>query len=177
MNETESSEIRIRDEAPGDWNAIHSLHEQAFETKVEARLVDLLRARDKAVISLVAEMDREIVGHIVFSPLSIEPPSPGWNALGLAPLAVIPRLQRQGIGSTLVKSGLQHCRMLGIDLVFVLGHPNYYPKFGFLPASTFGLENEYQADQAFMVIEITPGVSVKYKGLVKYAPEFNDMDL
>ena len=177
MNKMESLEVRIRDEAPGDLSAVHSLHEQAFETKAEAELVDLLRARGKAVISLVAERDREIVGHMLFSPLSIEPPAPGWKALGLAPLAVIPRLQRQGIGSKLVKSGLQHCRMLGIDLVFVLGHPHYYPKFGFRPASTFGFENEYQADQAFMLIEINPGVSVRYQGLVKYAPEFNELDL
>jgi putative acetyltransferase len=177
MNETVSLEIRIRDEAAGDLNAIRSLHEQAFETQAEAELVNLLRARGKGVISLVAEMDREIVGHILFSPVSIEPPAPGWNALGLAPLAVIPRLQRQGIGSKLVKSGLQRSRQTGIELVFVLGHPNYYPKFGFTQATACGFENEYQADDAFMVIEITPGAAVKYKGLVKYAPEFNEMDL
>jgi putative acetyltransferase len=177
MKVTDSLEIHIRDEAPGDLNAIRSLHEQAFETKAEARLVDLLRARGKGIISLVADVGGEIAGHILFSPVAIKPPAVRWNALGLAPLAVIPRMQRQGIGSKLVKSGLQRCRQTGIELVFVLGHPHYYPKFGFMPASTFGFENEYQVDQAFMVIVINPGVSVKYRGLVKYAPEFNEMDL
>lgn len=169
------SQISIRDETAGDLEAIYSVNEQAFETNAEAELVDLLRMRGKAVISLVAEVDGEIVGHILFSPVSIEPPATNWKALGLAPVGVVPSYQRQGIGKALVKMGLERCKQLGIVLVVVLGHPSYYPKFGFSKASEYGLANEYQADDAFMVIELKPGILKDYTGLVKYAPEFNEM--
>ena len=169
------SQITIRDETARDLEAIYSVNEQAFETNAEAELVDLLRMRGKAVISLVAEVDGEIVGHILFSPVSIEPAVAKWNALGLAPLGVVPSYQRQGIGKALVKVGLERSKQLGIALVVVLGHPSYYPKFGFKKASEYGLANEYQADDAFMAIELTPGVLNDYKGLVKYAAEFNEL--
>jgi len=168
--------MHIRKEAPGDIESIYRVNEQAFETNAEARLVDLLRERGKAVISLIAEVGGEVVGHILFSPVSIEPAAKNWNALGLAPLAVIPSHQRQGIGGVLIEAGLENCRKLGIELVVVLGHPTYYPKFGFTKASDYGLANEYQADEAFMVSELSPGVLEKYEGLVKYAPEFNEID-
>jgi putative acetyltransferase len=169
------SQITIRDETAGDLEAIYSVNEQAFETNAEAELVDLLRMRGKAVISLVAEVDGEIVGHILFSPVSIEPAGAKWNALGLAPLGVVPGYQRQGIGKALVKVGLERSKQLGIALVVVLGQPSYYPKFGFKKASEYELANEYQADEAFMAIELTPGILNDYKGLVKYAPEFNEL--
>jgi len=168
--------MHIREEAPGEIESIYRVNEQAFETNAEARLVDLLRERRKAVISLIAKVGEVIVGHILFSPVSIEPAAENWNALGLAPLAVIPRMQRQGIGGELIKAGLQCCQELGFEMVVVLGHPTYYPKFGFTKASDYGLANEYQADEAFMVIELIPGVLKNYKGLVKYAPEFNEID-
>ena len=170
-----SSQITIRDETAGDLEAIYSVNEQAFETNAEAELVDLLRMRVKAVISLVAEVDGVIVGHILFSPVSLEPPITNWKALGLAPLGVVPSYQRQGIGKALVKVGLERSKQLGIALVVVLGHPSYYPKFGFKKASERELANEYQADEAFMAIELTPGILNNYKGLVKYAPEFNEL--
>jgi putative acetyltransferase len=169
------SQITIRDETAGDLEAIYSVNEQAFETNAEAELVDLLRMRGKAVISLVAEVGGEIVGHILFSPVSIEPPVTNWKALGLAPVGVVPGYQRQGIGKALVKVGLERSKQLGIALVVVLGHPSYYPKFGFKKASEYELANEYQADEAFMAIELKPGVLNDYKGLVKYAPEFNEL--
>ena len=172
MNEA----LLIREENSNDIKSIFRVNEQAFETNAEARLVDLLRDRGKATVSLVAEVGGQIVGHILFSPVSIEPPSENWNALGLAPLAVTPRMQRQGIGGKLIKSGLQRCQGLGFELVVVLGHPTYYPKFGFRRASEFGLANEYQADEAFMAIELLPGVLTKNNGFVKYAPEFNELD-
>ncbi len=168
-------QITIRDESAGDLEAIYSVNEQAFETNAEAELVDLLRMRGKAVISLVAEVDDVIVGHILFSPVSIEPPVANWNALGLAPVGVVPSYQRQGIGKALVKVGLERSKQLGVALVVVLGHPSYYPKFGFKKASEYELTNEYQADEAFMAIELTPGILKNYEGLVKFAPEFNEI--
>ena len=167
--------ILIRDETPQDYRTVYTVNEQAFETNAEAELVNLLRSRGKAVISLVAEIGGEIVGHILFSPVAIEPHAPAWNALGLAPVAVRPGHQQQGIGKALVNSGLERCRELDIDLVVVLGHPTYYPKFGFRKASDYGLANEYQADDAFMVLELKPGILGKVNGLVKYAPEFNEI--
>jgi putative acetyltransferase len=166
----------IRDESPPDYEAVYRVNQQAFETGTEADLVNLLRSNGKAVISLVAEARGMIVGHILFSPVTIEPPRSNWNALGLAPVAVSTRWQRQGIGKELVKTGIARCRSLGTDLVFVLGHPQYYPKFGFHKASDFGISNEYQAEEAFMVLELVPGTLHRSRGLVKYAPEFNELE-
>ena len=103
-------QLIIRDEIDGDINSIYRVNQQAFETNAEAELVNLLRASGKAVISLVAVFDAEIVGHILFSPMSIEPPSVNWNALGLAPVGVLAEFQFQGIGKALVKTGLERCR-------------------------------------------------------------------
>ena len=165
---------RIREEIPGDLKAIHRIHELAFDSPVEAQLVDLLRSRGKAIISLVAVDGEEVVGHILFSPVTIDPPAPDWNALGLAPIGVIPELQSQGIGKALIKNGLERCKNLGFQLVVVLGDPAYYTTFGFKRALDYGLHNEYQADEHFMVLEFTPGVLKAYSGLVKYAQEFNE---
>ena len=166
--------VIIREETNYDIGVVRIVHESAFDTPAEADLVDLLRERGKATISLVAEIDGEIVGHILFSPVTIEPPQPGWNALGLAPVAVIPDRQGRGIGQALVDQGLARGRELGIDLVVVLGDPAYYARFGFQRAIDFGLGNEYQADEHFMVLELTPGTLEQFNGLVKYAPEFNE---
>jgi len=177
MTKDPEIQVTIREETSGDIAAVYRVNEQAFDTKSEAELVDLLRARGKAVVSLVAENDGEIVGHILFSPVSIEPPRANWNALGLAPVAVLPDYQMQGIGKALVNKGLERCRDLGVELVFVLGHPAYYPKFSFQKASLYSFANEYQADEAFMVIELQAGALPQYSGLVKYAPEFSEIDV
>lgn len=166
--------LRIGEETTGDTRAIRRVHELAFDSSAEAHLVDLLRSRGVATISLVAEVGGEIVGHILFSPVSIDPPVHGWNALGLAPIGVIPEQQRQGIGKALVNEGLERCKELGIHLVVVLGDPAYYTKFGFWRASEFGLSNEYQVDNHFLLLELSPGVLNDISGLVKYAPEFNE---
>ena len=169
-------EFIIREERNADLEAIFQVNQQAFESRTEALLVDLLRERGKSVISLVAQADGKIVGHILFSPVSITPEYENWHALGLAPLAVLPEYQRQGIGKALVTAGLDRCRELGIDLVFVLGHPAYYPGFGFTRASDFGFANEYQAEDAFMVMALKPGSLDAIAGLVKYAPEFTEIE-
>jgi putative acetyltransferase len=171
-----AGEIQIREETNADLEDIHKVHQAAFDSPAEAHLVDLLRDRDKVSISLMAAVNGEIVGHILFSPVSLDPPPPEWHALGLAPVGVIPGRQRQGLGAALVNHGLERCQELGIDLVVVLGDPAYYSRFGFQRAIDYGLSNEYLADEHFMVLELTPGVLGNFAGLVKYAPEFNETD-
>ncbi len=163
--------VTIRPERPGDAAAIHAVHAAAFSTDDEARLVDALREAGHARISLAAEEDGRIVGHVAFSPVTIDGSSSGSEGLGLAPVAVIPSQQRRGIGSALIREGLAICRKEGYSFVVLLGHPEYYPRFGFQRASDFGLANEYGADEAFMVLELAPG-SLPLGGLVKYGPEF-----
>jgi putative acetyltransferase len=161
----------IRPERPEDSGAIHAVHVAAFPTEAEARLVDALRAAGHASISLVAEDSGQIVGHIVFSPVRVDGSSSIREGLGLAPVAVRPSHQRRGIGSALIIEGLSACRQDGYGFVVLLGHPEYYPRFGFRRGSEFGLGNEYGADDAFMVLELVPG-SLPTGGLVKYGPEF-----
>ncbi len=166
----------IRAEQVGDATAIYSLHCAAFPTDAEARLVDRLRANGHARISLVAEADGALVGHILFSPVSIVGHLCNGSGLGLAPVAVLRTHQRMGIGSKLVREGLAACREAGYRFIVLLGHPAYYPRFGFQKASLVGLRNEYGADEAFMVMELQPGSLPDGGGLVKYGTEFADLD-
>ena len=167
----------IRDEIAADSEAIRKVHELAFNSPAEAELVDLLRARGKATISLVAEEDEEILGHVLFSPVQIDPPSLGWKALGLAPVGVIPERQRQGIGKALIWQGLERCRSIGVRAIVVLGDPDYYTQFGFERAKDFGLGNEYQVEDEFMVMELIPGSLEGVEGIVRYAQEFSEVDV
>jgi len=159
----------VRPEEPGDVAAIHAVHVAAFPTDVEARLVDALRVAGRLDVSLVAEDGGRVVGHIAFSPVTVGEATCG---LGLAPVAVVPVAQRQGIGGLLVRHGLAAAARVGAGFVVVLGHVEYYPRFGFRRASEVGLGNEYGADEAFMVVELRPGALPAAGGLVRYAPEF-----
>jgi putative acetyltransferase len=170
----------IRLEQPADAEAIHAVHRAAFPTAEEAHLVDRLRARGHARVSLVAEADGQIVGHILFSPVTIDTPAGPRIGLGLAPLAVLPAHQNRGVGSALVRDGLAACRQQGCAFVVVLGHTGYYPRFGFRHARAAGLTNEYGADEAFMVLEFQAGALPAEGGLVRYGPElaeWNQEDL
>lgn len=165
--------MKVRAERPRDIEAIRRLHLQAFQPSPhEARLVELLRQAHKATISLAALAQGQLVGHILFSPISFEPVQPALRGLGLAPLAVLPDFQRRGIGSQLIERGLQACQESGYDLVVVLGDPRYYMRFGFARAKAHGLDNEYGADEAFMVMELRKGALDGIKGMVKYASQF-----
>jgi len=146
------------------------VHSAAFPTTAEADLVDALRANDHLVVSLVALDEVQLIGHIAFSPVTIE--GVELVGLGLAPVAVLPSHQGQGFGGQLIRAGLEACRELGVDYVVVLGHPNYYPRFGYAPASTYSLDNEYGAGDEFMVIELTPRCLAGHSGLVQYGDEF-----
>lgn len=159
----------VRPEIPDDLAAIHAVHAAAFPTEDEASLVDAVRASGRLIVSLVAEEGGAVVGHIAFTPVSIDGAEAG---LGLAPIAVVPEYQRRGIGSQLVREGLARASGLGVGYVVVLGHPEYYPRFGFQPAAKFGLDNEYGAGEAFMVLELRPGAVPAAGGLVRYGPEF-----
>ncbi|HLF84512.1 MAG TPA: N-acetyltransferase [Blastocatellia bacterium] len=166
--------IQIRNEAPDDYPAVHELNERAFGGPAEARLVDMLRAANKALISLVALHENRIVGHILFSPVTVAEATE--NAVGLAPMSVLPEFQNRGIGSRLVRDGLEECKKKGYDVVVVLGHTRFYPRFGFVRAKDYGLDNEYSAGDSFMVMELEKGVLQRIRGLVKYAPEFRDAE-
>ena len=163
----------IRNESAEDIPAIRQVNERAFEQPVEAELVDLLRVNSKASISLVAENDGQIVGYILFSPVTLEPANKELFVLGLAPMAVLPEFQNRGIGSLLVRAGLDECRKQGCDFVAVLGHPAYYPRFGFVPSINFHIKSEYDVpDEVFMLLELREGALSGCSGIIKYQPEF-----
>jgi putative acetyltransferase len=162
--------IQIRRERPGDEPAIAHVNNQAFGQPDEARIIDAIRQAGHATISLVALLDQTIVGHILFTPLTID--SPGSAALGLGPMAVLPQFQRQGIGSMLVQAGLQECAKTDCQIVVVIGHPEFYPRFGFRPARPLGLQCQFDVpDPVFMVLELTPGALPRHPALVRYLPE------
>jgi len=131
-----------------------------------------LAAAGAVLLSLVAEVDGAVVGHILFSPVTIETEASTKSAVGLAPMAVLPGHQRQGIGARLIERGLQELRRQGHTAVVVLGHPGYYPRFGFERASRFGLRCQFDCpDEAFMALELQPGALAEVRGLVRYRPE------
>lgn len=163
----------IRLEQPGDIDAIRRVNELAFGTPAEAKLVDALRNVNAILLSLVAELDGRIAGHILFSPVQIERGNTHDNAVGLAPMAVLPDAQRRGIGKTLVQLGLEKIRAAGHGAIVVLGHPSYYPRFGFKPASEFDLHWEIPGhEKAFFAMELRPGFLGVRPGTVRYRPEF-----
>jgi putative acetyltransferase len=166
--------MHVRPEATTDIGAIRDVNNAAFETSVEADIVDALRPDSKPLISLVAEEQGRVVGHILFSKVTLVN-GPDILLMGLGPMAVIPEYQRQGIGSVMVSHGLKQCGEIGARGVVVLGHPAFYPRFGFLPASQFGLRSEYDVpDDVFMAIELEPGALKDVVGTVAYADAFND---
>ena len=166
--------VLIRAESPGDVAAIRAVNERAFGGVGEANAIEKLRARGPITLSLVAEVEGQVAGHILFSPVTLEAEHGSFDGLGLAPLAVLPEFQRQGLGSQLARAGLEACRKLSCEFVVVLGHAEYYPRFGFTRASTFGIRCEWDVpDPAFMVLELKPGVLANRAGVVKYQPEWS----
>jgi putative acetyltransferase len=169
------SKINIRKETASDTVAIYSINATAFETDVEARLVDLLREQAQPHLSLVAEIDNEVVGHIKFSPAAIDD-YPDLKLMGMGPMAVQPKNQNKGVGSALVQAGLDACRKMGMDGVVVLGHPEYYPRFGFLPAHSVGITCSYYVPpDVFMAVEIRVGAFAGKSGTVKYHTAFDNL--
>ena len=161
-------EIIYRNEVERDHQQIRDLVRSAFPTDAESKLVDALRENGKTIISLVAVRGDEVLGHILFSPVTTTPLG-NARGIGLAPVAVKPGFQSQGIGSRLIGDGLRLCNILAYDFVVVLGSPKYYARFGFKKASDFDLQNEYGADDDFMIMSFTARAPC---GLVQYVPEF-----
>jgi putative acetyltransferase len=164
--------MAIRPEQAADVDTIATVNRAAFETSAEANLVDALRAQAEAIVSLVAEESGAIAGHILFSPVTLSGHT-DVKIMGLAPMAVLPAMQRRGIGSALVRAGLERCKDLGYGAVVVLGHPDYYPRFGFVPASRFGIGCEYDVpDDVFLAIELEPGSLIEKSGTIRYHAAF-----
>ncbi len=160
----------IRSEEQRDFESVFRINALAFDADTEAKLVELLR-KVEGYISLVAEKDGQIIGHISFTPVRLGDQKTAFA--GLAPMSVLPKYQNQGIGSQLVEAGLQACREAGFTAVFVLGHPGYYPRFGFQIARPKGFSCEYPSqDEAFMVLELVDGALDGKQGLIKYDPAF-----
>jgi putative acetyltransferase len=167
--------LTIRPETPEDADSIGYVNEQAFGQESELELIAKLRKRGVLTISLVALRDGEVVGHIAFSPVVIESGLSGFEAIALAPMAVLPAYQRQGIGGQLVQAGLEECRRLGHEIIVLVGHPDYYPRFGFVPARPKGIECEFEVpEEAWMILELREGALAGRQGTVKFQPEFKE---
>ena len=165
--------MNVRFEQPDDIENIRRIHLEAFETDTEASLVDALRDSGVELISLVAENKGEIVGHILLSPVSVDG---NYRIMGLAPMAVLPKWQGKGVGTQLVNTGLQACKKAGYEVVVVLGHADYYPRFGFAPSINFGIKSEYDVPpEVFMVKALRNGALDGITGTVKYHPIFNEI--
>jgi len=164
----------IRAEKAEDQIGVRHINTRAFDTDTEANLIDALRKSRIPLISLVAEENGELVGHILFSPVTLEGHSCNISMAGLGPMAVAPAFQRRSIGSMLVEEGLKYCKTAGYAAVCVLGHPDYYPRFGFVPSVTYGIKSEFDVPvEVFMVKELTEGALVHCNGIVKYHDLFN----
>src|SRR5690606_1642636 len=165
----------IRDETGRDQDTVRALNEAAFDSGAEARLVDMLREQAKPLVSLVAEQDSFVVGHILFSPVTLSGHD-DLKIMGLAPMAVAPPHQRRGIGTSLVHAGLDRCRELGAGAVVVLGHPEFYPRFGFVPSTRFDIRSEYDVpEDVFMVTELKPGFFRGVSGTIRYHAAFKEL--
>ena len=168
--------FEIRTAMSKDNTAIREVHTKAFGGPVEAKLVQLISERKKALITLVAVSDGRVVGHILFSRVTIAKSPETFNAVGLGPVAVLPEFQRNGIGSRLIRAGLERSKQAGYDVVVLIGNPHYYSRFGFLQAADFSLENEYGVHKEFMVLPLHNGALERVSGMVRYSPEFREAE-
>ena len=167
--------VAIRFEQPKDIDEIRLLNYKAFGQPEEGRIVDKLRKSCNEILSLVAILKNKIVGHIMFSPVTIETQEGIIEGMGLAPMAVLPEFQNQRIGSKLVKEGLRIIRNTTCPFVIVIGHEKYYPRFGFQRASKYGLKSQWKGvpDDAFMAMIFNDSVMKGVSGIVKYRDEFD----
>jgi putative acetyltransferase len=164
--------IEIREERPDDVATVRDLNKRAFGQDQEANIVDSLRANGAALLSLVATVDDRVVGHIMYSPLSVG----DVNGAALGPMAVIPEHQRQGIGSKLVEAGNRKLKDAGCPFIIVVGHADYYPRFGFTPASEHGIKCEWDVpNDVFMLLFLDEAKMRGISGLARYRHEFSSV--
>ena len=164
-------DVAVRPEQVGDAASVRQVNERAFGRPAEADLVDALRGSDGS-ISLVATLGGALVGHIMFTPVTLDETA-AVRAAGLAPMSVLPGHQRAGVGTQLVRAGLTACREQGYSAVVVVGHPSYYPRFGFTPAHRYGLQCQFAVPrEAFMVAVLDRQAVTHLGGVVRYRPEF-----
>jgi predicted N-acetyltransferase YhbS len=173
--------INIRQETPDDYDRVIELTQEAFETleisdHTEGQLVEKLRKAPTFIpeLSLVAALDGQLVGHILFTPLKIESEQETFESLVLGPVSVLPEFQKQGIGSQLILAGHKKAKELGFQSVILIGHQEYYPRFGYKRASTSGIKTQIPlpSDDVFMAVELTEGALSKVSGMVVFPPEF-----
>ena len=168
--------IIIRSEQKSDIATIYQINELAFKQPQEGRLVDTLRKKGVETISLVASLDNMLVGHCLFTPVTVEEGSHVVESIALGPVAVLPDYQGQGIGAKLIRAGLEKCRQAGYEAVFVLGHRAYYPRFGFQPTQQFDIRCEFDVPpDLFMAVELQPDALATVQGVVTYHPEFKNV--
>ncbi len=164
--------VIIRPEDPQDFPKIWTVNQSAFAGDSEANLVNDLRNSGYVELSLVAELDGEIVGHILFSRVTVATSQGSVKTLSLAPMAVLPSHQRQGVGSKLVRTGVSLCSQRGCHLILVLGHPDFYPRFGFSAERARGIASPFGGGEAWMALELVPGVLDAVEGRVEFSPPF-----
>jgi putative acetyltransferase len=161
--------IEIRNERPDDIPAIRDVNERAFGQDEEANIVDALRSNGAAWLSLVATLKEQVVGHIMYSPAEVGQ----LKGAGLGPMAVLPEHQRQGIGSKLIEAGNHQLKEVGCPFIVVVGHADYYPRFGFKPARPLGITCEWEVpDDVFMLLVLDPGQMQGVAGMARYRHEF-----
>ena len=167
--------VEIREEKKSDYDGVRIVNDRAFGQPNEGRTVDKLRELCSETVSLVAVSDHEIIGHIFFSPATIETPAGLIKGMGLAPMAVLPEFQNRGVGSMLVNGGLRIMKKMAYPFVIVLGHEKFYPRFGFGRASSYGLKSQWEGvpDGAFMVMILDEPVMKDVSGTARYRNEFD----
>jgi putative acetyltransferase len=164
--------IRCEDpEDPGELSRVRLINQAAFGRPDEADLIDQLREQEAVLLSLIAEVEQQAVGHILFSRMFIDTADGAMPAAALAPMAVLPSHQRQGIGASLIWRGLDLLRGAGEQAVIVLGHPEYYPRFGFSCEKARFLKSPFPAD-AYMALELVAGALEGVRGRVRYPAAF-----
>ncbi len=168
--------IEILQEQQEDYDAVRLVNDGAFGQTLEGRIVDSIRESCQEVLSLVAVLDNRIIGHVFFSPATIESSGGLIKGMGLAPLAVLPEFQNQGVGSLLVEEGLRILKDRSYPFVIVLGHEKFYPRFGFQKASKFGLKSQWEGvpDEAFMTVIFDESLMKDVCGIARYRDEFNE---
>ena len=166
--------VIIRPERRQDKQRIRQINVEAFGSEAESNLIEVLRNSGILLISLIAEVNGEVIGHILFSPVDLRGNKSNVSIAGLSPMAVMPKWQRKGMGSMLVKEGLRLCKESGYAAVVVLGHPEYYARFGFAPSVRYGIKSEYDVpDEVFMAVELSEGSLADCGGIVRYHAAFN----